>query len=59
MWEDDANRRGGKWIVNFDKRQRMGSNAEVSAAIRLAVETKLKKCLFGLNRLTTFGLKLF
>jgi translation initiation factor 4E len=29
MWEDDANRRGGKWIVNFDKKQRMGSNPEV------------------------------
>lgn len=29
MWEDDANRRGGKWIVNFDKKQRIGGNPEV------------------------------
>ncbi len=22
MWEDDKNRRGGRWLINLDKRQR-------------------------------------
>ena len=34
MWEDDANRRGGKWIVYFDKKHRIGGNPEVSDVSR-------------------------
>jgi translation initiation factor 4E len=22
MWEDDKNRRGGRWLINLDKKQR-------------------------------------
>lgn len=22
MWEDDANKRGGRWLINLDKKQR-------------------------------------
>lgn len=23
MWEDDANRRGGRWLINLEKKQRL------------------------------------
>ena len=23
MWEDDKNRRGGRWLINLDKKQRI------------------------------------
>jgi len=33
MWEDNANRQGGKWVVNYDRKQRIGGNTEVSKII--------------------------
>ena len=25
MWEDDKNKRGGRWLINLDKKQRQNS----------------------------------
>ena len=25
MWEDDQNKRGGRWLINLDKKQRQNS----------------------------------
>jgi translation initiation factor 4E len=59
MWEDDANRRGGKWVVNFDKRQRIGGNPEVSLGSKVQrFGTRVDLFLFvRFNRWTIFGLR--
>lgn len=61
MWEDDANKRGGKWIVNFDKKQRMAGEVIKMIIVLLCVfSLSLSgKILYILSRLTAFGLTLF
>ena len=51
MWEDDKNRRGGRWLINLDKKQRISclDNFWLEVMLCLIGEENKKDLLYFCN----------